>query len=159
MSPILQALSEQLDSDKTKDIAASALLRHHEILKPEVMKDIAEPEARACVGILVPVAIGHLSSINTELSQASLKVLKLCLSWDDPKCNIITDTMKYIQDQGVKSPDDETSIAIMKILPKIYRHILEVMSMLSLTSPISVGLTLSFLVYICLSMLWLVFRK
>ncbi len=57
---------------------------------------------------------------------ACLKLLQQCVDSDDPQGFIVSDTLYYLDEKGIRHGNFRVSIETMKLLPGIYAHDLDV---------------------------------
>ena len=120
-------MDDQSDFKTRKVVACQALLRHQEILTPEIMENYDKKDSATTIKILVKVAIDNVASENGEdIKSSSLSLIKKGLSVQDMESPVIKDCLKHLRDHGINSEQEKTSLEIMSLLPDLYSQIIKV---------------------------------
>ncbi len=122
-------MNEKLDSEPCGETACKALLRHIDVLDDKVLETWQEDEAKTCIRILTVLAIMQLTSDDSQIAEESYSLLKKCFAGDKPEAIIVTDTMRYLREDGIKSTDSNICIEVMTLLPSLYNKHIQVFKM------------------------------
>ncbi len=120
LSSMLRDIVEQVNVSQRSEIAVNSLLHHKDVLLEARLKDMPVEEAKACVKILVPLAIGTVGSQDEKLAKMSVGLIQTCFAWEDAGSFMVTQTLQHLTKLGIDSQADNTSNAVMKLLPDLY---------------------------------------